>query len=261
MFLTSYGVSSRFFFSISFYRLLSLEYLVVIAYCIFVIGTDLVRSFVGPLPEIVCDLHITLKNSLIMTWIFLNIVLVAFKYFIVCLWKSMPSLNDVCISRSVLICSVIISIFLSSTITLSTRKPSLGKIICSGFYDPKSEEMSKRFPILEIVTACAFFIHLMASWKIQLERKQNNEATLCTSIESLTQNLMNTGILLLASITTWRANRIDPTTLDEKWGIPFFNYFILPSIFVLIIVTQVLVRNGQSMRKQLWPVSLQPIIE
>ena len=109
-------------------QLVSRLYLLVSFYCVFINFVDLIRVWNGPLPEFICTpmqvtrLGITMKGS------FLLIVLSIMKTWIVCIRKSVPTMDDNFVVTFVTRASVMLSILYSSTLVILPQKPALAHV-------------------------------------------------------------------------------------------------------------------------------------
>ena len=95
---------------------------------VFINFVDLIRVWNGPLPEFICTpmqvtrLGITMKGS------FLLIVLSIMKTWIVCIRKSVPTMDDNFVVTFVTRASVMLSILYSSTLVILPQKPALAHV-------------------------------------------------------------------------------------------------------------------------------------
>ena len=109
-------------------QLVSRLYLLVSFYCVFINFVDLIRVWNGPLPELICTtmqvtrLGIAIKGSLLLT------VLSVMKTWIVCIRKSVPTMDDNFVVTFVTRASFMLSFLYSSVLVILPQKPALAHV-------------------------------------------------------------------------------------------------------------------------------------
>ena len=92
--------------------------------CIFPLNFDLLRVFYGPLPESVCFFVVFMKNVLHLNICFIALLITLTKFLIICVYKSIPIMND-----NFLTVFLYTSVYLISILTTCARKYLPGRPI------------------------------------------------------------------------------------------------------------------------------------
>ena len=88
-----------------------------IQFVIFVIlngGATLVRAWYGPLPAEFCFLVQILQMNIAFITVFIFTSIVGFRFMFICVWKRMRQMDDRIVTKIILRCLQMISMFLSS---------------------------------------------------------------------------------------------------------------------------------------------------
>ena len=75
-------------------RLISFEFGILVVYYTWAIGLNILRIFVGPIPTIICQFNVFIKNFSAMA---ISMTIVAFTglhFIFICIYKSIPSIDD-----------------------------------------------------------------------------------------------------------------------------------------------------------------------
>ena len=103
-------------------------YLVVSFNCVFISLVDLIRVWNGPLPELICTPMQVIRLGIVMMGSLLLTVLSVMKTWIVCIRKSVPTMDDNFVVVFVTRASFMLSFLYSSVLVILPQKPALAHV-------------------------------------------------------------------------------------------------------------------------------------
>ena len=117
-----------------------------------IIGFDIMRMWLGPLPYYFCRMTITFKMVVINMIIFILTAIVITKFMFICIWKNMRSINDTLVTRIVIRCCFVIAMVFCLIRAIVQEKQSFlmvsGKTVAEN-WDSKLPSVETIFSYLE----------------------------------------------------------------------------------------------------------------
>ena len=84
-------------------------------YGILCCGIQNLRALIGPLSKELCYLHAVITKMLLWYAVLIILMITLTKFMFICVWKSMPTMNDDLLARIALIEAIFFSVFFSLT--------------------------------------------------------------------------------------------------------------------------------------------------
>ena len=212
------------------------------------------------------------------------VIVVAIRFMIICVWKSMRQMDDNFIAFVCFSSSVTTAVILGCLRPYGPGKPTMNMIICTGVYNPDLEILGKPFPIGHPLTIGTLFgIYMVSTIAISIKKKQikKNEVAVVghhqqpKSLESL---FLNAGWIFFMLMICWAiiamnklvkfphyynskfselmklACRLDPIKFQEPfyWILPVFIFFIAPAITSGLTAIRILIKHGKDIKNELF---------
>ena len=155
-------------------------------HCVFISLVDLIRVWHGPLPEYICAPMQVTRLGIGMMGCLILIVVSILKAWIVCIRKSVPTMDDNFLVVFVTRASFMLSFLYSSVLVILPQKPALAHWICNGQYGPKEHELKRTLPIPAIIVVIALTSTITSAILVYFQRRKLEQ------LEKLTLIVMNT---------------------------------------------------------------------
>jgi hypothetical protein len=196
-----------------------------------------------------------------MTWLILAMLVVFAKFFVLCIWKNLPAIDDKRVARYAFFGSLSLALFFALFKVLGPGKPLMSQMICSADYKASYEHLPRRFPIFQVVAGITLIIHLILWLPIRIKTYQNQNHQDQDSLDCTPLTLALTFIVASGAYATFRINSTRPDQLDQfpNWIYPLFNYFGCPLLIVTFIVFKILYKNGKQMRREFLGATIQQV--
>ena len=173
----------------------------------FISLVDLIRVWYGPLPEYICaPMQVTRHANAMMGFLILTVVSIL-KAWIVCVRKSVPTMDDNFVVIFVTMTSFMLSLLYSTTLVILPQKPALAHVsrfpneridfsrqielvyfqwICNGQYGSKEHELKRTLPIPAIIVVIALTSTMTSAILVYFQRRKLEQ------LEKLTLIMMTT---------------------------------------------------------------------
>ena len=172
-------------------------------------SVDNLRLLIGPLPEILCNFNIISKNTLVLSGIGVNLSVILFKFFYICVWKSYREMNHSLLAAFIFRNSVLIGFYASFSQSYLDTKLNRGHQICLGTYEENHEIFGPKPIEFLAILGCLLYAILMIP--ILLTKHQIytnfNINQVPKSLESLCLNFVINLILISGVVSNILMNR------------------------------------------------------
>lgn len=150
-------------------------------------GPDMMRALIGPLPPWLCKLNQLTKNHVHIACSMLAMTISGTKYVFICIYKSVPSVDDEFIATfTYLAVNLIAAVCTYATLMLPGR-PALNMLVCTGTYYDEWLDEEKAVSIPTIISLACALCHCFFVTKTHWQSKnmtfvvpfnhQNSEVT------------------------------------------------------------------------------------
>lgn len=233
---------------------------------------DLIRILFGPLPLGICNLGIFGKNLFFASVSLLTVAATVTKFTFVCIFKSIPVMEDQFLSFYLFFSINIFSCLISFSRLYLPGRPLLNQVICTGqYYKEWIDEEEDAYQTYLFFTIGCLFIYLILTiaiavgkFKFSVSVHQGQGITLGGMFEFLLTMVML--MLGLASISVLN-NIQDPLILNQypNYLLLYYIYIFLPFLSVVILCLLFYGKN-KALRKSFFSFcnhnnAIMPIIE
>ena len=163
-----------------------------------VIGlADLIRAWYGPMPNFICAPMQVTRHTVYMVTAILWTVVALLKVWIVCIHKSVPSIDDDFIAAYVTRASFMMSFLFALVCIIIPQKPAIAYVssvlldhwsehdkryftsyhwklqwLCTGKYGPVEHESKRTFPIPEILLGLGWLSNVISAIMVYIQRRK-----------------------------------------------------------------------------------------
>lgn len=236
-------------------------YVMIGLYCVITVGIDLFRLILGPLPDLLCDWNSILKNTLVLTGTFLNVVIAFLKFMFICVWKSYRHMYHKIITTFVGTASLMISFLMSITFTFGPGKTTLYKSICTASFQPSENLLGPRIAtpratLVGLVVYICFMIPIsIRRFMYQRTDARGTKKSPKVDLICLTFNLTYSILAASTTLTIWNMNRHrakgnEDFDVASVWMHLMYIYFIVPLSLIVIMVSKMFYKHGKRIFKK-----------
>lgn len=135
-------------------------------------GSDMIRALIGPLPLWLCKLTQFTKNHVHIACSMLCMTISGTKFVFVCIYKSVPSVNDQFIATYTYLAVNLIGAVCTSAMLMLPGRPALNQLICTGTYYEEWMTEEKSLPIPFFISLASVLCHLYFVTKTYWQSKK-----------------------------------------------------------------------------------------
>lgn len=222
------------------------------------ITIDSLRAMIGPLPRTICQINIAMKNIVQVNVSLLALSMTMTKFAFLCIYKSIPMMDDNFLSTFGYILINLISILATVLKFYMPGRPPLNELICTGcFYEEWINEkppMADTGIIISFVCIVMHFILSIPIWIAKVKMNRKEPVSKGTTFGSFLSSWIILGIGIIICITLAMMNKTYPVDLNVyPFNLLVLNLHLFLPIAVCLTLNFTFYYRNKSLHKYFVP--------